>query len=72
MVVVSVPTPPDFWQVAVRLSLLELKLIPVQVAEKLVAGARPSAGVASAPGAAAIAKMARRTEERRVFIVRVL
>jgi hypothetical protein len=70
IVVVSVPVLPDNSQVAVRLLLAELKLILVQVEEKLLA--RPLTEVARAPGAAAMAKIARRTEDRRVFIVRML
>jgi hypothetical protein len=69
MVVVEVPTPPDVWQVAVRVRLLVLTTMLSQVEEKLLP-ARVSMGAARAPGTAATVQRARRTEERRVFIVK--
>jgi hypothetical protein len=68
MVVVELPTP-DVLQVAVRVRLLVLTTMLSQVEEKLLP-ARISTGAARAPGTAAMAQMARRTEERRVFIVK--
>jgi hypothetical protein len=69
MVVVEDPMPPDFWQVAVRVSSC-VSITMLSQAEEKLEPVRVLTGAARAPGTTATAHRARRTEERRVFIVR--